>query len=74
MVLSGIATVQVPGLAEKEQLLGKLTFIENDKLNCLEEQHLNACLTLATQRMWEFEHFLFQRAVAKWSAAKQRRP
>eukprot|EP00983_Pelagomonas_calceolata_P087012 1156869-Pelagomonas_calceolata.AAC.3 len=63
VILSGIATVQVPGLVEKEWLPSKLTFIENDKHNRLREQHLNACLTLGTQRMWEFKHFPFQKAM-----------
>jgi len=74
VILANIASVQVPGSVEEERLFSKLAFIKNDRRNRLEEQHLNACLTLATQRMWELEQFPFERAIAKWSAAKQRRP
>eukprot|EP00983_Pelagomonas_calceolata_P067061 1149337-Pelagomonas_calceolata.AAC.6 len=43
-----------------------------DSAQCLEERLLNACLTFAIQRMWKFEHFPFERVMAKWWAAKQR--
>eukprot|EP00967_Tisochrysis_lutea_P152825 scaffold300308_cov15-Tisochrysis_lutea.AAC.1 len=48
VILSDIGSMQVPGSVEEEQLFSKLVFIKNDRRNCLEEQHLNACLTLAT--------------------------
>jgi len=50
------------------------------KCNRLEEEHLNACLTLATHQVWGLEQlieigrFPFQRAMAKWSIGKKRRP
>ena len=74
VILADFVSVQVPGSVEEERLFSKLAFIKNDRRNRLEEEHLNVCLTLATQRMWEFEQFPFERAIAKWSAAKQRRP
>eukprot|EP00983_Pelagomonas_calceolata_P059768 1146073-Pelagomonas_calceolata.AAC.1 len=72
VILSDIASVQVPGSVEEERLFSKLACIKNNRRNRLGEQLLNACLSLATQRMWELEQFPFQRAMAKWSAAKKR--
>eukprot|EP00983_Pelagomonas_calceolata_P087030 1156872-Pelagomonas_calceolata.AAC.4 len=63
-----LVAVQVPGSVEEVRLCSKPAFIKNDRRNRLEEQYLNACLTFATQRMWEFEQFPLERA--KW-AAKQ---
>jgi len=40
----------------------------------LEEKHPNACLTLTTQQVWGLKQFPYQRAVAKWSTGKKRRP
>eukprot|EP00983_Pelagomonas_calceolata_P121647 1160819-Pelagomonas_calceolata.AAC.5 len=68
VVLSGIVSVQVPGSVEEERLFSNIAFIKDDRRNYLEEQHLNACLTLAAQRMWKFE----QLKRTKWLAAKQR--
>eukprot|EP00983_Pelagomonas_calceolata_P074855 1152735-Pelagomonas_calceolata.AAC.1 len=57
-----------------KRLFSKLALIKNDRRNLLEEQHLNACLTLDNQCMSGFGQFPFERAMAKWLAAKQQRP
>ena len=58
---------------EEERLFSKLNFIKDERRNRLDEEHLNACLMLATQRMFEFEQFPFMTAITKWSDAKKRR-
>ncbi len=54
--------VQVPGSVEEERLFSKLAFIKDERHNCLQALNLNACLVLATQRMWEFMDFPFLKA------------
>ncbi len=54
--------VQVPGSVEEEHPFSKLAFIKDERHNCLQALYLNACLVLATQRMWEFTDFLFLKA------------
>jgi len=73
VTLADIALVQVPGSVEEERLFSKLNFIKDERRNRLDEEHLNACLMLATQRMFEFEQFPFMTAITKWSDAKKRR-
>jgi hypothetical protein len=57
----------------EERLFSKLAFIKEERRNRLLSDHLNACLVLATQRMWAFRDFPFLRAVQKWFEAKKRR-
>jgi hypothetical protein len=44
------------------------------RCNYLEEGHLNTCLVLATQHMWQFEEFPFAAAIKKFCDLKNRRP
>ena len=74
LLMAGISLVQVPGSVEEERLFSKLAFIKDERRNCLQAPHLNACLVLATQRMWEFKDFPLLQACDKWFAAKKRRP
>ena len=62
----------VPDSVEEEQHFDKLAFIKNERRNRLLSDHLNACLVLATQCMWEFRDFPFLRAAQKWFKAKKR--
>ena len=62
----------VPDSVEEEQHFDKLAFIKNERRNRLLSDHLNACLVLATQCMWEFRDFPFLRAAQKWFEAKKR--
>ena len=71
--LANIALVQVFGSVEEERLFSKLAFIKEERRNRLLSDHLNACLVLATQRMWAFRDFSFLRAVQKWFEAIKRR-
>jgi hypothetical protein len=71
--LANTALVQVFGSVEEERLFSKLAFIKEERRNRLLSDHLNACLVLATQRMWAFRDFPFLRAVQKWFEAKKRR-
>ncbi len=52
--------VLVPGSVEEERPFSKLAFIKDVRHNYLQALYLNACLVLATQRMWEFTDFLPQ--------------
>jgi len=60
---------------EEKRLFSRLAFIKDERRNCLQAPYLNACLALATQRMWEFTDFsIFLKACDKWFAAKKRCP
>mmetsp|Transcript_17773 Transcript_17773/g.49622 ORF Transcript_17773/g.49622 Transcript_17773/m.49622 type:complete len:161 (-) Transcript_17773:91-573(-) len=71
--LAHIALVQVPGSVMEERLFSKLAFIRNERRNSMKEEHLNACLVLATQSFWGLHEFPIQAAVQKWFDAKKRR-
>ena len=75
--LANKALVQVPGFererVEEERLYSKLALIKDERRNCLLSDHLNACLVLATQRVWALRDFFFFRAVQKWFEAKKQR-
>ena len=70
--MANIALVQLFGSVEEERLFSKLAFIKEERRNRLLSDHLNACLVLATQCMWEFRDFPFLRAAQKWFKAKKR--
>ena len=50
----------------------RLKYIKDEHRNSLDEGHLNACLMLAAQRMWDLHTFPYSRAMGKWAAAKER--
>jgi len=53
VILSNTVSVQVPGSVEEERLFSKLALINQEQqAHRLEEEHFNACLTLATQQVW----------------------
>ncbi len=63
MKLAHIGLVQVPGSVEEEQLFSMLAYIRDERRNRLEEEHLDVCLQLATQSLWEFQQFPIMVAV-----------
>jgi len=66
--------VKVPGSVEEEGFIfSKLAYLKDERRNRLEGGHLNACLVLATQRIWPYGQFPFVQAIQEWAAAKRRR-
>jgi hypothetical protein len=61
----------VPGLVEEERHFSKLAYIKDEQRNSLNEEHLNACLLLATQQMWNLHTFPYSRAMEKWVHVKE---
>jgi hypothetical protein len=73
--LASVTLVQVPGSVEEERLFSKLAYIKVERRNILDGGHLNACLMLATQRIWDFflHMFPYSKPMGKWADAKERR-
>eukprot|EP00983_Pelagomonas_calceolata_P101956 1158751-Pelagomonas_calceolata.AAC.5 len=56
------------------RLFSRLAYMKDERRNHLEEGYLNACLVLATQRIWSFEQSPLVQAIWKWADAKKCRP
>ena len=63
--------VQVPGSVEEERLFSKLAYIKVKRRNILDGEHLNACLMLATQSIWDLHMFPYSKPMGEWADAKE---